>query len=279
MPRSLAGVFARALSMEAKPYDILTLTHQGKRATQEDRYVTKRLSRSNMTLNGIFDGHGGDGVATLCRAEMPALIDQAIATHASADIPKALHLAHSLMDAKCDAMPDVGSTSSLAIVDDNQKRMVFANCGDSMALIVYLDGSHRLMSQEHKVQNELERIQKAGGLVCYQYDGQPRLLNSLILSRAIGDHGYHPWVIPDPHVEVVEATECDRVFAIVNATDGLWDVLTPEEVAGIVNKYSRIYQRRTCLKQLVGAAITKGTRDNTTVSLIYPNRHKADPTT
>lgn len=66
-----------------------------------------------------------------------------------------------------------------------------------------------------------ERVEKAGGQVLF-WNGH-RVMGVLAMSRAIGDHGLRPYIIPEPEVSVVCRTDDDDFLLL--ASDGLWDVM------------------------------------------------------
>lgn len=50
-----------------------------------------------------------------------------------------------------------------------------------------------------------ERVEKAGGQVLY-WNGH-RVMGVLAMSRAIGDHGLRPYIIPEPEVRCMQGCE------------------------------------------------------------------------
>ena len=50
------------------------------------------------------------------------------------------------------------------------------------------------------------RVEKAGGQVLY-WNGH-RVMGVLAMSRAIGDHGLRPYVIPEPEVRAAASRRC-----------------------------------------------------------------------
>lgn len=118
------------------------------------------------------------------------------------------------------------------------------NVGDSRA-IASVRGTVQQLSFDHKPNNELEtkRIIAAGGWVEFN-----RVNGNLALSRALGDFVFkknekkkaeEQIVTAYPDVEVRELTD-DHEF-IVMACDGIWDVLSNEEVLEFVR--NRIAQK------------------------------------
>jgi len=89
-------------------------------------------------------------------------------------------------------------------------------------------------------QAERQRIQEAGGTVLIQ-----RVNGSLAVSRALGDFEYknnsnrrpdQQLVSPEPEItSFIRSTKPDEQIAfIVLACDGIWDVMTNEELAAYI---------------------------------------------
>ena len=100
--------------------------------------------------------------------------------------------------------------------------MYIANCGDSRAVLCR-QGKALQMTDDHKPEreDEAERVELAGGQVLY-WNGH-RVMGILAMSRAIGDRGLRPYVIPEP--EVTMLTRCEEDDFLLLASDGLWDVM------------------------------------------------------
>mmetsp|Transcript_24982 Transcript_24982/g.59454 ORF Transcript_24982/g.59454 Transcript_24982/m.59454 type:complete len:324 (-) Transcript_24982:110-1081(-) len=134
-------------------------------------------------------------------------------------------------------MPSAGCTAVVALVEG--RRLWVANAGDSRCVLSRA-GVVEPMSRDHKPSDpaELERINKAGGFVC-----EGRINGSLNLSRALGDlefkgqDGLRPEeqlvsCVPD----VVELELRDGDEFIVLACDGVWDVMSNQEVVAFVRE-------------------------------------------
>lgn len=116
-------------------------------------------------------------------------------------------------------------------------KMYIANVGDSRAVACW-SGRCDPLSFDHKPANELEakRIQAAGGWVELN-----RVNGNLALSRAFGDFLFkkntkksveEQIVTASPDIEVRNITE-DLEFVVL-ACDGIWDVMTNEEVVSFI---------------------------------------------
>lgn len=103
-----------------------------------------------------------------------------------------------------------------------KRKIYIANCGDSRAVLCR-QGKALQMTDDHKPEREDEalRVEQAGGQVLY-WNGH-RVMGILAMSRAIGDVGLRPYVIPEP--EVTMLSRCDEDDFLLLASDGLWDVM------------------------------------------------------
>ncbi|XP_076873007.1 protein phosphatase, Mg2+/Mn2+ dependent, 1Ab [Brachyhypopomus gauderio] len=159
----------------------------------------------------------------------------------------------------------------------------FINCGDSRALLSRGERVH-FFTQDHKPSNPLEkeRIQNAGGAVMIQ-----RVNGSLAVSRALGDfdykcvHGKGPTeqlVSPEPEVYEIERADAEDEFVVL-ACDGIWDVMTNEELCDFVRSRLEVTEdlERVC-NDIVDTCLYKGSRDNMSVILVcFPGAPKINP--
>jgi protein phosphatase 1G len=133
-----------------------------------------------------------------------------------------------------------GTTAVVALL--SKETVYVANAGDSRAVLSRANQAVPL-SQDHKpaAVTERERIIAAGGFVS-EIGGICRVNGNLSLSRAIGDLRYkqnrdlHPSqqiVTATPDVHRVELTPEDQF--IVLACDGIWDVMSNQQVVDFVN--------------------------------------------
>uniref|UniRef100_A0A8B9L3A1 protein-serine/threonine phosphatase n=1 Tax=Astyanax mexicanus TaxID=7994 RepID=A0A8B9L3A1_ASTMX len=173
-----------------------------------------------------------------------------------------------------------GSTAVGIMV--SPQHFYFINCGDSRALLSR-GGRVHFFTQDHKPSNPLEkeRIQNAGGAVMIQ-----RVNGSLAVSRALGDfdykcvHGKGPTeqlVSPEPEVYEIKREEDDEF--VVLACDGIWDVMTNEELCDFVRSRLEVTEdlERVC-NEIVDTCLYKGSRDNMSVVLVcFPGAPKINP--
>ncbi|GJY01535.1 probable protein phosphatase 2C 6, partial [Tanacetum coccineum] len=85
------------------------------------------------------------------------------------------------------------------------------------------------------IEDELLRIEEQEGKAIY-WNGT-RVLGVLSMSRAIGDGNLRAWIIPVPKITLTTRTDEDECLII--ASDGLWDVMTKNEVSEVARQILR----------------------------------------
>eukprot|EP00271_Cylindrocystis_brebissonii_P005813 TRINITY_DN1813_c0_g1_i2.p1 TRINITY_DN1813_c0_g1~~TRINITY_DN1813_c0_g1_i2.p1 ORF type:complete len:573 (-),score=160.49 TRINITY_DN1813_c0_g1_i2:1773-3491(-) len=133
--------------------------------------------------------------------------------------------------------PHAGCTAVVAVIRGND--LVVANAGDSRC-VMSRRGKVLELSMDHKpdLKEEKARISKAGGFIV---DG--RINGSLNLSRAIGDIEYKLNSKLDAASQMVTAYPETRSVTLeagdeflVLACDGVWDVMTSQQVVDFVRE-------------------------------------------
>ena len=166
-----------------------------------------------------------------------------------------------------------GSTALVMIKNDYM--MYVANVGDSRAVIN--NGQDAVsITTDHKpdTDKEKQRIVKDGGFVVYDPVGIPRVNGTLAMSRAVGDFYLHPFVSWVPDIFTVKLGKSNTF--VVAASDGLWDVLSNQQVVDMVNSGLKqndlnIDPKKTLniiTRKLLKEARIRGSGDNTTILLL-----------
>ncbi|XP_052175010.1 protein phosphatase 2C 37-like [Diospyros lotus] len=227
----------------------------GRRRDMEDAVaIHPSFSRGNprnpagLHFFGVYDGHGCSHVAMKCKDRFHEIVRDEVEGGVDASWKEMMERSFSRMDkevtdwgrgagvsasnCRCDLQTPqcdaVGSTAVVAVVAPD--KVVVSNCGDSRAVLCR-NGVAVPLTSDHKPdrEDELERIEKAGGRVIY-WDG-PRVLGVLAMSRAIGDNYLKPFVISEPEVTVTDRTADDE--CLILATDGLWDVVSNDTACSV----------------------------------------------
>jgi len=219
------------------------------------------------------------------------------------------------LDEKLRKIPEVangedksGTTAVCALI--TEKHVLFSNCGDSRGVLSSGGANPVLVTQDHKPSNppERERIQNAGGSVMIQ-----RVNGSLAVSRALGDFEYKAEnelndLLKQKVTDIVKENENDvdmasvfqrlsedsipglppggglfakRSFVedefLVLACDGVWDVMTNEDICQFIAARMRITDDLELIaNEVIDTCLHKGSRDNMSIIIIaFPAAPKA----
>ncbi|XP_059640005.1 probable protein phosphatase 2C 6 isoform X2 [Cornus florida] len=263
--------------------------------------MSRFLSHLSAHFFGVYDGHGGSQVANYCRDRVHVALTEELENFMASsndgnikgNCQEQWRTAFTNCFLKVDtevggqddiepvAPETVGSTAVVAIVCSSH--IIVANCGDSRAVLCR--GKEPVaLSVDHKPNrgDEYARIQAAGGKVI-QWNGH-RVFGVLAMSRSIGDRYLKPSIIPDPEVTFIPRTKDDE--CLILASDGLWDVMTNEEVCDIARKRILLWHKKNgvtlpskrgegidpaaqaAAECLSNRALQKGSKDNITVIVV-----------
>lgn len=272
----------------------------GLKKTLQDRYASDEAMEELGVYFGVFDGHGGTQVADHAAKQLHKNImshfRQKQVQPASRDekIKAAIKEAFVQTDKEVLSMAErkkfeqVGSTAVAALLHGNPKlgtalRLVIANLGDSRAVLCR-GGQAVAVSEDHKPTriDEKKRIERSGGLVL-QVRGTWRVAAStnpnsmsksarreyqgLAMTRSFGDLYFkQPTLlsVAEPEIQIVPLS--DKDLFVVLATDGIYDILSNQEVVDLVLKYWD--DPEEAAKNVVRSAYKRGSEDNLTVLVI-----------
>jgi len=235
-------------SVSNASYRVAASCMQGWRINMEDQHtlLLSLKEDKDAAFFAVFDGHGGSKVANYCGEYLhKKIVSQQ--GYDKGDIVSAMRSGFLSCDddmRQDDAIKDemAGSTAICILVKNNT--IFSANCGDSRA-IASVCGRVEELSFDHKPSNEDEtkRIVAAGGWVEFN-----RVNGNLALSRAMGDFMFKRNTNKPPEEQIVTANPDIIVKKITQdhefiflACDGIWDVMSNEEVVDFVR--SRIAKK------------------------------------
>ncbi|XP_052199325.1 protein phosphatase 2C 56-like [Diospyros lotus] len=232
----------------------------------------------------VYDGHGGSQVAKFCAKRMHEVVaeewDRETAEGREAEgrewrqrweaaFSNSFERADNEVMAEAPEM--VGSTAVVVVLSGCQ--IIASNCGDSRAVLCRGTETIALtVDQKPDREDELTRIEAEGGKVI-NWNGA-RVLGVLAMSRAIGDRYLRPWIIAVP--ETIFMTRSEEDECLILASDGLWDVMTNEEVGEVARRILRRRRRSTVdsdipLAQVVAENLTEiafGRNSSDNISII-----------
>ena len=221
---------------------------KGSRLYMEDEYFVGNGGK----FVGVFDGHGGGDVSGHLRQNLyQQFLQQLTRKQWEFDQDKhqislksmvsALRAAFEAIDTEVlgkDTMKYQGSTAvAVAIYEgnDGSRTLVSANVGDSRAVLCR-QGKAVDMTRDHKPSDERERarIENMGEQIEWDNYSKVHRVKNLSLSRAIGDRFAKPTVSGEAEIKLFPVREGDEFILL--ASDGLWDVMTSEQVVEFVHQ-------------------------------------------
>ncbi|RLN82224.1 hypothetical protein BBJ28_00011379 [Nothophytophthora sp. Chile5] len=280
---------------------------QGWRTGMEDAHVAELDPEGlpqGSSVFAVFDGHGGHLAAELASRKLTSGFATVMKSGVFPDgkldnadpkkIGEAMREAFMALDKdlystfeKENGSDQSGCTAISAFL--TRTHIIVANAGDSRSVLAK-DGRTVEMSFDHKPINvrpaassllteERKRIQNAGGLV-----RSNRVNGDLAVSRALGDFSYkarvdlppekqqvrgilfHLIAEPDIEIQKIDGTE---EFLVI-ACDGIWDVMTNDDLCGYVRQLMNNGESNLVLiaEEILDHCLRAGSRDNMSVVIV-----------
>lgn len=252
---------------------------KGLRKSNEDRHVcaSERILDDVVAYFGVYDGHGGARVADYLADELHTAIFERM-RNSPRDMKRCL--ADAFVEADDEIFQQQMESGSTAIaVLIRGSTAVVASVGDSQAVLC-TRGKARNYCSLHTPNSPAERarILAANGKI-----SEGRIFGFLGVSRAFGDNDFKTGkgafkdrfngdlVIATP--EIVEHTiDAKHDEFIVLACDGLFDVMTPQQVVDFVRKkLAQHGNAQHACEELVSHAISIGSMDNVSAVVVCFN--------
>eukprot|EP00547_Thalassionema_nitzschioides_P018548 CAMPEP_0194243066 /NCGR_PEP_ID=MMETSP0158-20130606/8404_1 /TAXON_ID=33649 /ORGANISM="Thalassionema nitzschioides, Strain L26-B" /LENGTH=397 /DNA_ID=CAMNT_0038978285 /DNA_START=347 /DNA_END=1540 /DNA_ORIENTATION=+ len=286
-------------------YDVSVRAIQGGRLYMEDEYYVGNGGR----FVGVFDGHGGGDVSYYLAQNLHKHVQQQMKHQLKrkqweeqgesketknislSSLASALRAAFQAVETEVideAEMQYQGSTAVTVTIHeekDGSRTLLSANVGDSRAVLCR-GGTALDLTRDHKPNDERERarIQEMGEKIEWDNFGKVHRVRNLSLSRAIGDSFAKPVVSPEVDIKLFRVHDDDE-FVIV-ASDGVWDVMTSEQVVKFVKrkidtliptsasggdaaKRIRNTRRKNMSRYVANEALNRGSGDNICVVIVW----------
>jgi serine/threonine protein phosphatase PrpC len=262
----------------------------GKRKSNEDQHdIILNINGRDNSINainyfGVYDGHGGKDVSKYLKENLSKyfirneLDNNPKNNNYKKYISKVFdHIQNKLSIEYKNIANHVGSTALIMIhyiTNANKSSYYIANIGDCRAVKCNKNNQAIQLTKDHKPNSpeEKNRIQELGGKVVY--DGYDYRIMGLSLSRAFGDLDATPYVTHKPDIFKYDLLTGDKF--IVMACDGLWDVMSNQQVVNfVINQIKKLnntseLKSKNIAKLLASHAInTKGSTDNVSILIIF----------
>ena len=267
-------------------FNVAVSSCQGWRMSQEDNHslILDLPGEHKASFFAVYDGHGSARVSKHASESLWLHLTEN-EHYIKGDFKHALEEAFLTFDREVNESYNAqlaGTTAVCVLIVDNI--IYCANIGDSRS-VACVNCECIPLSHDHKPENpqELKRILAAGGYVLGN-----RVNGNLALSRAFGDFHYkgneqlppeQQIVSPCPDIKLIELN--DDVDFIVLACDGIWDVLSSEEVVNfVINRLERNIEPGLICEQLTTRCLATDYElvigcDNMTVLLVCYTRGRS----
>jgi serine/threonine protein phosphatase PrpC len=236
------------------------ISEQGMRGRMEDSHLLRRdLYQAGDFFGGVYDGHSGsyaaEYAADTLHVYFASCLEQGLGPQ------QAFVRAYEQVSGEL-ASQSSGTTAVTFYLRDRE--LVAANAGDARIVVVD-SGSVRQITRDHRVDDpgERERVESSGGVVrgAYVMHGGAGLMPT----RSLGDAYFEPvGVIATPDTAAEQLLSDDSW--LVAACDGLFDVMSNQEVAAIVNQAESAREAADALSQ--ETLVNRMGMDNLTVIVV-----------
>tara|TARA_Y100000768_G_scaffold198226_1_gene149000 strand:- start:14427 stop:15215 length:789 start_codon:yes stop_codon:yes gene_type:complete len=252
----------------------------GRRESNEDKHkILENLNGTYDKLNhinfyAIFDGHGGKEVSTFLEKYLyKYFLSSKINYNDLHKLKYYIKKIYEKIDSKLysklkKTVYQTGSTALVSILHNNNNnclQLYLINLGDCRAIICNKNNKAKQLTEDHKpnTSTEKKRISDLGGKI--YYDGYDWRVLNLSVSRAFGDFDSKPYITHIPEIYRVTLNKHDKFM--VMACDGLWDVMTNQDVVDFILKH--IDNKKNIAKLLTQEAYNKGSQDNISVIIKF----------
>lgn len=279
---------------------------QGRRRTIEDFHAVQL--HPDHHFYGVFDGHTGNLAPKFAASMFYAMLQQRfanisaeskyVATWKDDAALKMTGIFEEIHEKFLEAvslhsigvMDQSGTTATIIYMNDHI--VLIASVGDSRAIMSSKDDNGNAafvqLTENHVAANTKERdlVIQRGGSVSKSSGGTDRVNGKLVITRSIGDANLADYLSREPSVvamtrsEMKESCGLDRCFVVL-ASDGLWDVMSNQEVVDMVNEVLKAFDMTTdsiswedggafqeAAERLTQEAYVRGSTDNIGVCVV-----------
>jgi serine/threonine protein phosphatase PrpC len=257
---------------KCKNYDLITGQWQGNRPYMEDYFFIN----TKKNIFSVIDGHGGDQIAKFISNDFNLSYIMKDYDKKSENILNDVIIDYEFNTKNMKS----GCVMSAFKINDNNLEV--CSVGDTYVIIVYNDGTYKLLNKQHSLYDydEYYRYVMNGSKV--RLSRVMRTRTGLIPTRTIGDHSHKlrdSNLSYDPENVKIKLENWDYILA---TSDGLFDGNEISDIINILSKYDKIelamreIQMRTTKNKLDLYDKLSGSfyGDNCTIMIIKNNNNK-----
>ena len=216
------------------------------------------FEKHNLSLFGLFDGHGGSYVAEYLKNNFCEILTKLLLDNEDLNFIQILKIAFETVDKNLKQLnntKECGSTGTIVIIDNDI--IYCANVGDSKCY--YINDTEAVqLTENHNCKNkiEVETIKNRGGKV---FNG--RVFGCLSLTRAFGDTDFKEFGINcEPYIKKISINKYNIKYIVI-ASDGIWDIVDDKQLLIIEKGLKKENSEEFC-NNLVTYSLEGGSSDN-----------------
>jgi len=235
----------------------------GRRTSMEDTFAV--VGQFGMPMRDLFlvcDGHNGSEASHAVSKMLPGAIQEHL-NNGKCSIEEALKAAFAEVNGRLDSEKIPGGTTATAVLADINATYV-ASVGDSRAVLIKRTKATALTTDHRPCNSEEASAVIARGGTITTTGNEQRVNNILAITRALGDPELAGVISAVPDVRSF-VFDFEPDSAIVIACDGLWDYLSEQDVADVVDTFK---EPLSAAEELRNLAYQSGSTDNITVIVI-----------
>lgn len=261
---------------------------QGWRSTMEDKHQHRLPLDQHLwklwDLFAIFDGHHGVQTANYVAENLHVQLIEALNEIVHQKNDQSVHCSElnheELYEAIKKTFLQLDQQMKQVVKDDSgcvciscligPEEIYLINIGDSRGIIFSNDGQVLLHTEDHKPDDpaEQERIHEAGGTIGKTCAGDVlRVENQLAMTRVLGDFGINKEIVP-PMADILSYSRNSTVAFIVLACDGIWDVMSNDDVAKFVTQRVEKHSLEEIASELLDECLRRESTDNMSLYII-----------
>ncbi|CAF3695518.1 unnamed protein product [Rotaria sordida] len=172
----------------------------------------------------------------------------------------------SLIGPKYIYLINVGDARAIIISNDGQV-LAYTKGYFLLYQFIYLKIFNLIKDHKPNVIQEQERIHKAGGRITQYENDVARVEDKLAVSRTFGDYSLDKRLIP-ALPDIIQYRKDSLAAFIILACDGIWDVMTNEQVALFVSQKASNTSLENIASQLLDQCLKLKTSDNMSIYII-----------
>jgi serine/threonine protein phosphatase PrpC len=226
----------------------------GLRDTMEDCIVCRTGTKSQISLFGVCDGHGGNRTSNYVARRIAKSFLSPNASFTSKYFSKQLKSIHKSLKSE-----NFGDRSTLTAAIIKSRKLIISNIGDSRTMVFDSKGNISFSSVDHKpiIRDEFERILSEKGEV-----SNGRVFGRTAVSRSFGD--FHVNMSSKPDISEYSLSQSDRYLVL--CCDGILDVLSIEQISKCLDKNVEI-----AANSIRNLALSYSSKDNISVIVVDLN--------